>query len=378
MFNFPNLQTFAHVGSRSSFEAKARFIRLRWACLFIFSYDRSDMKLIFPVQSTRVQMVHSRVIRINGSVQLAFRNKKTAKQWMSAISQCVGWRLRDMYRIENGIGSGASGRVFAGTENATGKRVALKVISNTRFPYSELEIIETMDHPNIMGAIEILVGRNHTVVVQELMRHGDLSKVLAQRGSRLSERWARRMAYQLLLGLEYLQSIAIAHRDIKPGNIFVSCTSSSSPILRIGDLGSAAYYPPDGEKYPNPPLAGTYPFMAPEIVRGEGYGPQVDMFSCGATIYEMLTGKRAFLGQSKEEIFECILQRTATPPSTLWSYGTKCIRRWSGFSSRQEMAWDNLSSEARDLVVRMLTPVASTRITGEDALAHPWFRNERQ
>ncbi len=283
-----------------------------------------------------------------------------------------------MYRIENGIGSGASGRVFAGTENATGKRVALKVISNTRFPYSELEIIETMDHPNIMGAIEILVGRNHTVVVQELMRHGDLSKVLAQRGSRLSERWARRMAYQLLLGLEYLQSIAIAHRDIKPGNIFVSCTSSSSPILRIGDLGSAAYYPPDGEKYPNPPLAGTYPFMAPEIVRGEGYGPQVDMFSCGATIYEMLTGKRAFLGQSKEEIFECILQRTATPPSTLWSYGTKCIRRWSGFSSRQEMAWDNLSSEARDLVVRMLTPVASTRITGEDALAHPWFRNERQ
>lgn len=100
-----------------------------------------------------------------------------------------------------------------------------------------------------------------------------------------------------------MHSISIAHRDIKPENIFVAYKPPVRPILRVGDFGASGHYPSDGTKYANPPLVGTYRFMAPEIVRGEEYGPEVDIFSCGATIFEILTGIRAFTGQSKEEIF---------------------------------------------------------------------------
>ncbi len=223
------------------------------------------------------------------------------------------------------------------TDNTTGENVALKRIPHEMFIQRELEIIELMAHPNVMNAREILIGETEIVIVQDLMNSGSLSRTIARNGHRLSEREACYFGHQLLLGLEFIHSMNVAHRDLKPGNLLISHAPPAKPVLRIGDFGAAEFFPSDGTDFLNELHVGTYRYSAPEQAKGIDYGSAVNIFACGITICEMMTGRPVFRGRTKEEIFASILTLTAPPKSFLYLFFAKAYRWLVGKSSPEDI-----------------------------------------
>jgi Tol biopolymer transport system component len=225
------------------------------------------------------------------------------------------------YEILAPIGAGGMGEVYKAWDPRLGREVAIKVLPASfsadadrlrRFE-QEAKAAGLLNHPNITAVYDIGTHEQAPYVVQELLEGEALRSVLA--GGRLSPRKAVDYALQIAHGLAAAHEKGIVHRDLKPENLFVTRDGR----VKILDFGLAKLtHQEEGSQVTNLPTAtagtepgvvlGTLGYMSPEQVRGRSADARSDIFSFGAILYEMLSGKRAFHGDSAADTMSAILK----------------------------------------------------------------------
>ncbi len=225
------------------------------------------------------------------------------------------------YEILGAIGAGGMGEVYRAKDPRLGREVAIKVLPASfsqdadrlrRFE-QEAKAAGILNHPNITAVYDIGSHEGAPYVVQELLEGETLRSVLA--GGKLAPRKTIDYALQIAHGLAAAHEKGIVHRDLKPENLFVTRDGR----VKILDFGLAKLtHQEEGSQVTNLPTAtagtepgvvlGTLGYMAPEQVRGRPADARSDIFSFGAILYEMLSGKRAFSGDSAADTMSAILK----------------------------------------------------------------------
>jgi serine/threonine protein kinase/TolA-binding protein len=227
------------------------------------------------------------------------------------------------YRILEKIGEGSSGVVYKGEDLALGRAVALKFLPDyllcnpsalLRFQL-EARTASSLSHPNICTVHEIGEQDGHQFIVMELLEGQLLGQAIKDQPMDLSV--LLQVAIQITDALEAAHAEGIVHRDIKPGNIFVTRRGQ----VKILDFGLAVLVRPRSGSRADESTsavasrrAGTLPYMSPEQVRGEELDARSDLFSVGVVLYELTTGRRAF---PNREILDATLTQAVIPPREL-------------------------------------------------------------
>ena len=226
------------------------------------------------------------------------------------------------YEILSPLGAGGMGEVYRARDERLKRDVAVKVLPASysadrdrlrRFE-QEAQAAGVLNHPNITAVYDIGSHEGAPYLVQELLEGETLRSELA--GGRFSPRRAIDYATQIARGLSAAHDKGIVHRDLKPDNVFVTRDGR----VKILDFGLAKLTQPEDRSGPltNLPTAsagtepgvvmGTLGYMSPEQVKGAPAGPVSDIFAFGAILYEMLSGHRAFRGDSAGETMAAILK----------------------------------------------------------------------
>ncbi len=225
------------------------------------------------------------------------------------------------YEIVSPLGAGGMGEVYRARDPRLGRDVAIKVLPASysedgdrlrRFE-QEAKAAGLLNHPNITSVYDIGSADGAPYVVQELLEGETLRSILA--AGRLAPRRAVDYAIAIARGLAAAHEKGIVHRDLKPENLFVT-NDGNVKILDFGLAKLVESHAPGAQT--NLPTAspgtepgvvlGTLGYMSPEQVRGRPADHRSDIFSFGAILYEMLTGRRAFHGDSAADTLSAILK----------------------------------------------------------------------
>jgi serine/threonine protein kinase/pimeloyl-ACP methyl ester carboxylesterase len=219
------------------------------------------------------------------------------------------------YRIEAPLGAGGMGEVFRALDTRLNRTVAVK-ISKRRFTgrfKQEARAVAALNHPNIVQIYELGSEDGDDFIVMEFVPGRTLAELL--RAARLSLDQALEYANQIASALAAAHAAGIVHRDIKPGNIIVS----DAGVVKILDFGLAKVEQTAVAGDTTVTLAaqtgagtvlGTAAYMSPEQAEGKAVDARSDIFSTGALFYEMLTGRRAFDGDSTLRVLSKIFHET--------------------------------------------------------------------
>jgi hypothetical protein len=234
-------------------------------------------------------------------------------------SIAVGSLLAGRYRLERALGSGGMGQVFAGLDTKLGRRVAVKVVTLVHDPAhvqrfeQEARAAGALEHPNLLSVYDLGEEQGVPFLVTELLE-GRTLRGLVSAGP-LEPEQVVGLALQLARGLGAAHARGVVHRDLKPENLFVT----EDGRLKILDFGLAKLTSPSEDSAPLPGLTatgavfGTAGYLSPEQARGERAGPASDVFAAGAVLYELLTGRRAFPGDSLVEAAHAAMKSEPPP-----------------------------------------------------------------
>lgn len=209
------------------------------------------------------------------------------------------------YTIRRGVGVGGFGEVYFAVSQA-GKEVALKRIQrNLEIELRGVSQCLNLKHPNLVSLYDICRdGDGGSWVVMEYVAGPNLREILDKNPNGLSESEARRWFAGIAAGVSHLHSAGLVHRDLKPGNVF-----DDLGIVKVGDYGLSKYIS-SSQRGGHTESVGTFHYMAPEIGRGL-YGREIDVYALGVMLYELLTGRVPFDGESCHEII--VKHLTARP-----------------------------------------------------------------
>lgn len=305
------------------------------------------------------------------------------------------WRwsrdVTDFEEIEQ-IGEGTYGQVWMGRDKHSGDIVALKKVRMDQekegFPVTairELKMLRSLRHENIVNLKEIVTGKNqnrHTAhrnkheiyMVFEYVDH-DLNGLMDTPSIRFTEAQVKTYAKQLLSGLWYCHEREVLHRDIKGSNLLVDNQGN----LKIADFGLARTFNDNMRRYTNRVI--TLWYRSPELLLGaEEYGPEVDIWSVGCLLAELLTKQPLFPGKDEPDQLELIFRGLGFPNESTWPGWqdlphASMVRREQYQSTISEVL-KHISEGALDLIQQLLRLDPSRRPTAYEALDHDWFWTE--
>lgn len=236
---------------------------------------------------------------------------------MSEQDSLVGRTFAERYRIDALIARGGMARVYRARDERLDRDVAIKVLSS---PYAddpdftarfldEARAAASLSHPSLVHVYDSGTDGAARFIVMELLdRHRTLRDILQERGQ-LERDEVLRIGQELLAGLRVVHEHGLVHCDVKPANVMVG----PGPAKLI-DFGIASQ-PHEGHQ--GDTSIGSLHFMSPEQLHGQALTPASDLFSLGAVLYEALTGRPPFPGDSPEEVSAAHAAGTVRPPSTL-------------------------------------------------------------
>ena len=178
-----------------------------------------------------------------------------------------------------------------------------KVGNNRKSLLDEIKIQNQFkNNPKVVKVKDYFEDDDNVYIILELCKNKSLADYLQKRGGRLKEIEVKCFIFQLLQGLKCLHQNKIIHRDLKPNNLLLDDKNE----LKIGDFGIIAHLNQVKEKRFT--ICGTYNYMAPEIFEKKGYSFQVDIWSVGIIMYQLLTGKLLIYGTNIDEIQKSIFE----------------------------------------------------------------------
>ena len=264
-------------------------------------------------------------------------------------STVVGGR----YRKGRRIGKGAFGEVFQGMDNETGEVVAIKEMSSDAAEELRMEftLVQGLSHPNVVDIKGFEVQGKKARLYLEWLANGSLSDV-QQKFGQIPEQRLKNYTKQMLLGLQFLHSKNILHRDIKPKNILVDHRG----ILKLTDFGLSRHL---NSINPTTRPCGTPVYMAPETIKGQ-FGVGSDLWAIGATICELATGQLPWSHLDPTQIDN--------------NYALMFhIGNLAGQRGHHPLIPSHLSQEGKDFLLTCFAPHPADRGTCDSLLQHPWI-----
>ena len=219
------------------------------------------------------------------------------------------------YKIERMLGRGGMGAVYAGLNEGTGERAAIKVLSpvladdpgfRERFK-AEIETLKKLRHPNIVQLHGYGEHDGHLFYAMELVEGRNLQDEL-QSGRKFDWREVCRIGIAICQGLKHAHDVGVIHRDLKPANLLVTRDGT----VKLSDFGIAKLYgmshlTADGG------VLGTADYMAPEQADGRPVTTRCDMYSLGSVLYALLARRPPFAAPTMAEVLHALKYDTATP-----------------------------------------------------------------
>ena len=264
--------------------------------------------------------------------------------------------FRKKYEYISLIGSGSFGKVRLFVERECKSfKYAIKTIKKDFFNQyhikslkNEIEILRSLDHPNIVKYFETYEDEKYLHIVMEYIPGDNLFKVLTEKLShKLTERQISQIMTCLLKAVLFLHHNGIIHRDLKPENIVFSDTRNYKS-LKLIDFGLSIQQNAKKEKR----RVGTPYYMAPEMIFGN-FVKASDIWSIGVIMYIMVTGKQPFWGKNKDEVLNKVK---------------------NGRYDMKSLYYSKCSNSVKDLIKKMLVTEPEKRMTIEACLEHSWFK----
>ncbi|CAI5659474.1 unnamed protein product [Oreochromis niloticus] len=319
------------------------------------------------------------------------RNKREREYYSIDVGDSTFTVLK-RYQNLRPIGSGAQGIVCSAYDHNLERNVAIKKLSrpfqnqtHAKRAYRELVLMKCVNHKNIIGLLNVFTPQKtleefqDVYLVMELM-DANLCQVIQME---LDHERLSYLLYQMLCGIKHLHAAGIIHRDLKPSNIVVK----SDCTLKILDFGLARTA---ATGLLMTPYVVTRYYRAPEVILGMGYQANVDVWSVGCIMAEMVRGSVLFPGTDHIDQWNKVIEQLGTPSQEFLMKLNQSVRtyvenrpRYAGYSFEKlfpdvlfpaDSEHNKLkASQARDLLSKMLVIDASKRISVDEALQHPYI-----
>lgn len=261
--------------------------------------------------------------------------------------------LMHKYEIGRLLGKGTFAKVYYSRNIETGQSFAIKVINKDKVMRvglmkqikREISVMRLVRHPNIVQLYEVMATKSKIYFVMQYMKGGELFDKVAK--GRLKEDVARKFFQQLISAVDYCHSRGVYHRDLKPENLLLDENGN----LKVSDFGLSTFADSkssqDGLLYTT---CGTPAYVAPEVISRKGYdGAKADIWCCGVILFVLVAGYLPFHDSNLMEMYRKIGRAEFTCPT-----------------------WFPL--DLRKLVVRILDPNPSTRISMSKIMENSWVK----
>ncbi|OWZ20585.1 AUR protein kinase [Phytophthora megakarya] len=281
----------------------------------------------------------------------AASTKSSSQDTAKAETERKTWKLSD-FEIGKPLGKGKFGNVYLAREKQSKYVVALKVLNKQQLMKSsmehqlrrEIEIQSHLRHKSILRLYGYFYDAKRVYLIIEYAPQGELYKKLMKAG-RFSEKQSALYIQEMARALIYMHSKHVIHRDIKPENLLVGFNGE----LKIADFGWSVHAPSSRRTT----LCGTLDYLPPEMIENKPHDENVDVWTLGILMYEFLTGAPPFETENTKETYRRIAHVDLKFPSYV-------------------------SSEARDLLMKILRHDPQQRILLERVLEHPWIVQHRE
>ena len=291
------------------------------------------------------------------------------------------------YKYGRLIGQGAFGKVNLGLNILTGRIVAVKSFNKNNAELTgdnmkkikyETDLMKKLNHPNITKILEMFEDEKYFLIIMEYINGGNLFSFVKKR-RKLSEKTAKFLFRQIILGIQYIHEQNIVHRDIKLENLLIDLNNN----VKICDFGIGRKI--TSKKQLLFDQCGTLMYMAPEILlstKEKGYeGFPVDIWSAGISLYIMLSGTLPFNYKNKKNGNE----EDENEENEEESISDKSKKNDDdNFELQYSIVYkepkhiEKISDEARDLLKGLLNKDPKKRLTCEQILNHPWLYNFKE
>lgn len=269
------------------------------------------------------------------------------------------WQLFDQ------IGAGAFGTVRIGMHEESGEVAAVKIVEPARNNYAALQreitalqLVKALGgHSSIVDLKDVYMDGKKVYLVTELARGGELFETIVARGA-LGEDRAGAIAHEIASALSFMHRHGLVHKDIKPENILLTTRDdkdhkkSNVSLVKLADFGSAG---PASTTHTRMDDIGTSAYLPPELLAKGVCTSACDMWALGCVLYIMLSGSHPFDldGTAPDAVVE---HRIKNDPVTF-----------------DVPAWQSVSADAKDLIVKLLHKDPAMRLTADQVLQHPWI-----